>query len=76
MLENAWATVLATVCESTTSCPIRVSQTNVSHHRMPNQLKTMSIITILSHDIEKMDGKPKVKLLTLTNDKVCFSFQS
>lgn len=28
-----------TICASTTSCPIRVSQLNVSHHRTPNQLK-------------------------------------
>lgn len=62
----------ATICESTTSCPIRVSQPNVSHHRMPNQLKTMAIITIPSHELQDGDSKYKKGLLTPAK-KVCSS---
>lgn len=41
----------ATICVSTTSCPIRVSQPNVSHHRTPNQLKTMRLPASSPHEI-------------------------
>lgn len=39
---------LNSLTESSTSCPIRDSQPNVSHHRMPNQLKMTAVVTVSS----------------------------
>lgn len=68
-----------TVCESTTSCPIRVSQPNVSHHRVSNQLKMTVVINVPSTENQKGDSESKdgtvtisKKLWSLNTNSGCF----